>query len=733
MSNKILNKDWAERKLGEVCFTTSGGTPSRRNKSYYEGKIPWVKSGELNNNIILDSEEHITEEALKKSSAKIFPKGTLLFALYGATIGKMATLGIEAASNQAVCGIYKSDIFNSRYLYNYLFFQKNYLIRQGIGGAQPNISQTILKKLNIPIAPLVEQQAIVKKLDEFFSSLDSGIADLKKAQDQLVIYRQAVLKKAFEGELTKEWRVKQTNLPISEELLKQIKEERQNHYETQVINWKKAVEEWEKSDKTGKKPSRISKPKEFPDVKLEEIENYDSIPKSWFWTRFGTITYKIGDIDHKMPKTVEKGMPYVSTGNIGKNGKIDFDSAKQISRENFDRLALKIKPERGDIIFPRYGTIGRNILIDYDKEFLVSYSCAIIKNITKVMDERFALYYSLSPVIKREINRYVVDTTQANIGIASIESFVYPLCSKQEQRQIVQEIESRLSVCDAVEKNINESLQKAIALRQSILKKAFEGSLLSVEEIANCKADATYEPASILLEKIRVEKLAKETITKKPKKKTTKKKPPAPQKISTDIQAGVISKVIQLHKDNPKYLDNLTHVKCEKISHLVEYHLQIPLGRVPVKDAAGPDDYNHLKKVEHRANMAGYFKVVKKEIGHTYSASRNITKAIDNLENKVTKEQKKQLDNLINLFLKFDLERAEIIATLYAGWNNLIIDGKTPTDDEIVYESRENWSKRKLTIDRERFYKAIQWMRKDEINLIPIGFGSKVLKPKKRK
>ena len=364
-----------------------------------------------------------------------------------------------------------------------------------------------IEKENFPLVSVPEQKAIVKKIEELFSSLDSGIADLKKAQDQLVIYRQAVLKKAFEGELTKEWRAKQTDLPSADELLEQIKEERQKYYETQVSNWKEAINEWEKSDKTGKKPSRISKPKKFPEVKLEEVENYDSIPNSWFWTRFGTITYKIGDIDHKMPKTVEKGMPYVSTGNIGKDGKIDFDKAKQISRVDFDRLALKIKPEKGDIIFPRYGTIGRNILIDYDKEFLVSYSCAIIKNIAKIMDEKYALYYSLSPVIKREINRYVVETTQANIGIASIESFVYPLCSKQEQHQIVQEIESRLSVCDTVEKDITSSLEKAQALRQSILKKAFEGTLLSEEEITKCKADAAYEPASVLLERIRREKV----------------------------------------------------------------------------------------------------------------------------------------------------------------------------------------------------------------------------------
>lgn len=356
------------------------------------------------------------------------------------------------------------------------------------------------------LPPLVEQQAIVKKIEELFSSLDSGIADLKKAQDQLKIYRQAVLKKAFEGELTKEWREKQKDLPTVEGLLEEIKKERQKHYEEQLKNWKQALESWEENGKKGKKPSRISKPKIIDKVEQSDIKKYNKIPVTWQWTRFGNVTYKIGDIDHKMPKTVDGGMPYLSTGNIKANGIIDFNNAKTISRVDFDRLALKIKPERGDIIFPRYGTIGRNILIDFDKEFLVSYSCAIIKIITRLMDPKYALYYSISPVIKKEIDRYTVQTTQANIGIASIELFVFPLCSKKEQHQIVQEIESRLSVCDAVEQNIQDSLEKAQALRQSILKKAFEGTLLSDEEIAKCNAHPDYEPASVLLEKIKAEK-----------------------------------------------------------------------------------------------------------------------------------------------------------------------------------------------------------------------------------
>ncbi len=363
-----------------------------------------------------------------------------------------------------------------------------------------------VEKENIQLPPLPEQRAIVAKIEELFSSLDSGIADLQKAQAQLKVFRQAVLKKAFEGELTKEWRAKQTNLLSADELLTQIEEERENHYNQQIEDWKKAVKTWEENGKEGKKPSRISKPKIMPQVVQSDIEKYEDIPQGWNWSRFGSVTYKIGDIDHKMPKTFEGGLPYLSTGNIKADGTIDFESAKTISRLDFDRLALKIKPEKGDIIFPRYGTIGRNILINVDTEFLVSYACAIIKNIKKLMDPKFALYYSLSPVIKQEIKRYTVQTTQANIGIASIESFVFPLCAKEEQHQIVQEIESRLSVCDKVEESILANLEKAKALRQSILKKAFEGKLLTEHELAACKAAPDYEPASVLLERIKENK-----------------------------------------------------------------------------------------------------------------------------------------------------------------------------------------------------------------------------------
>lgn len=191
--------NWKKEPLGKICKTTSGGTPSRKNQSYYQnGTIPWVKSGELENNIITTSEEFITEEGLLNSSAKIFPAGTLLIALYGATIGKLAFLGIDAATNQAVCGIFQNENVSLKYLYYYLLFQRPNLVKQGVGGAQPNISQTILKKLEISYPDsITEQQRIVARIEELFSELDKAVDTLKTTKEQLTVYRQAVLKDAF--------------------------------------------------------------------------------------------------------------------------------------------------------------------------------------------------------------------------------------------------------------------------------------------------------------------------------------------------------------------------------------------------------------------------------------------------------------------------------------------------------------------------------------------------------
>jgi type I restriction enzyme S subunit len=157
--------DWDEYLLSDVARTTSGGTPDRSKKDYYNGTIPWVKSGELDDSFLDSTEEHISEEGLKKSSAKLFPAGTLLMAMYGATVGKTAILKIEAATNQAICGIFPDETkANTEFLrYQLVFFRKK-LLSERYGGAQPNISQTIIKNIRLRLPPLPEQHRIARVL-----------------------------------------------------------------------------------------------------------------------------------------------------------------------------------------------------------------------------------------------------------------------------------------------------------------------------------------------------------------------------------------------------------------------------------------------------------------------------------------------------------------------------------------------------------------------------------------
>ena len=178
--------EWKFEPLGDIAFMTSGGTPNSKISAYYEnGTIPWVRSGELENGAIRDTEIKITQAGLDNSSAKIFPKGTLLIALYGATIGKLAYLDIDACTNQAVCGIFENDKVSLKYLYYFLLFHRPDLVKQGVGGAQSNISQTILKKLMVSYpVDKAEQLRIVARIEELFSELDNGIETLRKTKQQ---------------------------------------------------------------------------------------------------------------------------------------------------------------------------------------------------------------------------------------------------------------------------------------------------------------------------------------------------------------------------------------------------------------------------------------------------------------------------------------------------------------------------------------------------------------------
>ena len=168
-----MKEGWKYKKLCEVLRTTSGGTPSKEHTEYFGGDIPWLRSGEVANRNINKTELKITELGLKNSSAKWIPQDSVVIAMYGATVGDVGILRIPATTNQAVCSILPNPDYCPDFLYYYFKSQKQFFIKQSVGGAQPNISQQIIKNTVIPVIDIAEQKRIVSELDLLANIIDN--------------------------------------------------------------------------------------------------------------------------------------------------------------------------------------------------------------------------------------------------------------------------------------------------------------------------------------------------------------------------------------------------------------------------------------------------------------------------------------------------------------------------------------------------------------------------------
>ncbi len=178
-------KTWQTKKLGDISTISSGATPSRMKPDYYSGgTIPWVKSGELINGEINDTEELITSQAIDDARLKILPQGTPVLAMYGATAGTAAILNINATTNQAVAAIQPdTNVLDPRYVFYFLKFKKTEFISKRLGGAQPNISQKTIKTLKIPIPPITKQLQIVDRLDAIRKLQELNNKEIEKAEE----------------------------------------------------------------------------------------------------------------------------------------------------------------------------------------------------------------------------------------------------------------------------------------------------------------------------------------------------------------------------------------------------------------------------------------------------------------------------------------------------------------------------------------------------------------------
>lgn len=475
-----LPKGWKKTTLGAEFEWSSGGTPKSGTPAYYEnGTIHWLNISDLNDGLISCAEKQITELGLKESSAKIVPKNSVLIAIYG-SIGKLGINTIPLATNQAICFTKKiPEYISNKFLFYYLLSIRNQLISMGKGGTQQNISQTVLKAVPFFYPTNKEtQQAIVNKIESLFAEIDAGIASLKTAQKQLKQYRQSLLKNAFNGELTKQWRLENADrLPSANELLAQIQTAREQHHAQQLADWQTAVKQWEQTGKQGKKPSKPKKLREFIQLTEEYLPN---LPKEWCWVELSSISSVIrigpfGSLLHKADY-INNGIPLINPSHI-KNRKIIPDFQLTVSEEKLKELNNYIMREN-DIVIGRRGEMGRCAVVTSNENgWLCGTGSMFVRPLNSMSSEFFA-YIISSERVRDYLSNSSIGTTMQNLNEKILHTVPVPLCSPQEQLEILRILDACFTACNQLTTEIETQLKQAELLKQAVLKSAFSGNLL---------------------------------------------------------------------------------------------------------------------------------------------------------------------------------------------------------------------------------------------------------------
>ena len=355
---------------------------------------------------------------------------------------------------------------------------------------------SFLKKCDFPLPPLNEQKRIVAKIEELFSELDNGITALKIAREQLKVYRQSVLKHAFEGKLTAKWREDNADkLESPEQLLARIQQEREARYQEQLEDWETAVKEWEINGKKGKKPSKPRKQKIKPIGKSDFDDLFD-IPEKWKWVFLNELSEYIVDGTHHTPDYTDSGVPFISAKDI-RDFKINFEKARFISDLQHKDLIKRCRPRKNSVLLTKSGTIGRVALVDIDFEFSLFESVSNIPILGNLQGRfvMWAVYFQVSTYFGAKNQKGVA---VRHLHLEDIRRLPVPLPSYNEQTVFVEKIENIFNRISENEAVIDAELLRAETLRQSILKKAFSGQLVP--------QDPSDEPASKLLARIQAEK-----------------------------------------------------------------------------------------------------------------------------------------------------------------------------------------------------------------------------------
>ena len=503
MQKLDLPESWVWTTVSQLGSVVSGGTPSTKEPSYWGEEIAWISPSDLtgySSKFITKGAKSITAKGLKNSSAVIMPKGSIHFSSR-APIGYVAISNNEISTNQGFKSLVPASGIFDEYVYYYFKSAKQLAESLATGTTFKELSGSAFSRMAVPLPPQEEQVRIVAKLEELFSELDKGVENLRTAQQQLKVYRQALLKHAFEGKLTAEWRAQNPDkLESAEALLARIRQEHEARYQQQLTEWQAAQQAWEASGKTGSKPAKPKVPKVLPALTAEELSELPELPASWQWVRIGEVFgVYVGATPSRSNQNYWGGViPWVSSGEVAF---CRIKSTKErITEAGYINTSTEIHPS-GTVMLAMIGegkTRGQAAILDVAAAHNQN-TAAIRVSESGCAPEFLYFYLCLQYEITRKLGS---GNNQKALNKERVSDIRIPFFSLAEQQALVQLVDEKLSVIDQLEHTITTSLQQAEALRQSILKKAFSGQLVPQHP--------DDEPASVLLERIRAERDAQQ-------------------------------------------------------------------------------------------------------------------------------------------------------------------------------------------------------------------------------
>ena len=490
-----LPSNWTWVRLSDICSKTgSGSTPRGGRAVYQKSGIPFLRSQNIHDDgLRLDDVAYITHQTHAKMAGTAVRPDDLLLNITGGSIGRCCRVPSgfgEANVSQHVAIIRVAIEGIQAYMHRLIlspYFQA-FVLGEQTGAGRGGLPKNRMDRIPVALPPLAEQRRIVAKLEEL-KELSDRLEQTQKSReatrDQLAAASLDLLNNGAAGdELRENARFVINHLPQLTVVPNQVEEVRQTILNLAVRG--RLVPQDAKDEPALKLMQRLQvektrqeqegalkKAKPLPPINDKQLPYM--LPSSWLWKRWGEIAKKIGDIDHKMPETVLKGgVPYISPRDFLPHGGIDFEGAKRVSHADYERLAVKMKPSVGDLIYPRYGTIGENRLVGSHRDFLVSYSCAVIKVMDGFVDPKYQYVFSMSDCCKNQAKAAENKTTQANVGIQSIQEFFFPLPPLSEQRRIVAVIETLMALCDGLEGQLTDIHTGSRSLLEAVLVEALK-------------------------------------------------------------------------------------------------------------------------------------------------------------------------------------------------------------------------------------------------------------------